>query len=114
MNFFSSLSRFLLKKKSSFVCRNVIAQLSAKSTTDKADTNGNHDSGYAPSNLEDILAVSNTPPGSPHQQSTVYVNKNAVFGKSTKNGSTSTTQASAAKSKQRFSPNASPKREPFR
>lgn len=99
-----------------------MAQIAAKSTPDKADTNGNHDSGYAPSNLEDILAVSNTPPPSPNQQATVYVNKNAVFGKSTKNGSTTASTkhsapVSALKSKhQRFSStnDASPKREPFR
>lgn len=30
-----------------------------------ADPNGNHDSGYAPSNVEDTMAGTSTPPGSP-------------------------------------------------
>jgi dopamine receptor D2 len=90
-----------------------MAQLATKTTSEKADTNGNHDSGYAPSNLEDILAVSTTPPGSPHKQATVYVNKNAVLCKPAKNGSTSTKSSLAVKSKH-FSTNASPKKEPFR
>lgn len=33
-----------------------------------ADPNGNHDSGYAPSNVEDIMVSTSTPPGSPHRQ----------------------------------------------
>lgn len=32
-----------------------------------ADPNGNHDSGYAPSNVEDIMVSTSTPPGSPHR-----------------------------------------------
>lgn len=34
-----------------------------------SDPNGNHDSGYAPSNVEDTLAGTSTPPGSPRQAS---------------------------------------------
>lgn len=33
-----------------------------------SDPNGNHDSGYAPSNIEDVIAGTSTPPESPHQQ----------------------------------------------
>lgn len=33
-----------------------------------ADPNGNHDSGYAPSNIEDAMAGTSTPPGSLHRQ----------------------------------------------
>lgn len=33
-----------------------------------ADPNGNHDSGYAPSNVEDAVAGTSTPPGSPHNR----------------------------------------------
>lgn len=44
-----------------------------------ADPNGNHDSGYVPSNVtDDILVVSNSPPGSPQPQATIFVNKNAT------------------------------------
>lgn len=35
-----------------------------------SDPNGNHDSGYAPSNIEDAMAGTSTPPGSPHRQRT--------------------------------------------
>jgi dopamine receptor D2 len=97
-----------------FLYRNVMAQLASKTSSEKADTNGNHDSGYAPSNLEDILAVSTTPPGSPHKQATVYVNKNAMLCKPAKNGSSSTTKSISAAKNKHFSPNASPKKEPFR
>lgn len=31
-----------------------------------ADSNGNHDSGYAPTNIEETVAASSTPPASPH------------------------------------------------
>ena len=73
----------------------------AQITTTQSDPNGNHDSGYAPSNIEDILAVSSTPPGSPHQ-ATIFINRNVHY--KTKNGDTT-------KSK---TPNISPKKEPFR
>lgn len=46
-----------------------------------ADPNGNHDSGYVPSNVtdvNDILVVSNSPPGSPEHKATIFVNKNAT------------------------------------
>lgn len=33
-----------------------------------ADPNGNHDSGYAPSNIEDAVAGTSTPPESPHRK----------------------------------------------
>lgn len=33
-----------------------------------SDPNGNHDSGYAPSNVEDTVATTSTPPGSPNRQ----------------------------------------------
>lgn len=71
--------------------------------TTTQDPNGNHDSGYAPSNIEDILAASTTPPASPHQ-ATIFVNRSVHY-KATKNGSTS---------KKAITPNASPKKEPFR
>lgn len=32
-----------------------------------SDPNGNHDSGYAPSNIEDVVASTSTPPESPQQ-----------------------------------------------
>jgi hypothetical protein len=73
--------------------------------TTQTDPNGNHDSGYAPSNIEDILAATAaTPPISPsNQAATIFVNRNVHYSKSAKNGSTS------AKS---VSPNVSPKKEP--
>jgi dopamine D2-like receptor len=72
--------------------------------TTTQDPNGNQDSGYAPSNIEDILAANTTtPPASPHQ-ATIFVNRNVHY-KTTKNGSTST---------KTITPNASPKKEPFR
>ncbi|KAJ6634612.1 Dopamine D2-like receptor [Pseudolycoriella hygida] len=43
----------------------VVAQITSPSQTVVADPNGNHDSGYAPSNVEDTLAGTSTPPGSP-------------------------------------------------
>lgn len=33
-----------------------------------ADPNGNHDSGYAPSNIEDAVAGTSTPPESPQHR----------------------------------------------
>lgn len=33
-----------------------------------SDPNGNHDSGYAPSNVEDTAAGTSTPPDSPQQR----------------------------------------------
>lgn len=76
----------------------------AQITTTQSDPNGNHDSGYAPSNIEEILAANvSTPPGSPHQQATIFVNRNVHYNKTTKNGSTSAKNAT---------PNASPKKEP--
>lgn len=33
-----------------------------------SDPNGNHDSGYAPSNIEDAIAGTSTPPESPQQR----------------------------------------------
>lgn len=33
-----------------------------------SDPNGNHDSGYAPSNVEDVVAGTSTPPESPQQR----------------------------------------------
>jgi hypothetical protein len=83
--------------------RNVMTQI----TTTQADTNGNHDSGYAPSNIEEILAANTaTPPASPHNQATIFVNRNVHYNKTTtKNGSTSAKNSTAT-------PNASPKKEP--
>jgi dopamine receptor D2 len=47
-----------------------------------ADPNGNHDSGYAPSNIADDGPVSaqlqQTPPGSPKTNATIIVNRNAT------------------------------------
>lgn len=43
----------------------VVAQITSPSQTVVADPNGNHDSGYAPSNVEDTIAGTSTPPGSP-------------------------------------------------
>jgi dopamine D2-like receptor len=79
----------------------------AQITTTQSDPNGNHDSGYAPSNIEDILAANVTPPASPHQ-ATIFVNKNVHY--KTKNGSTST----PTNKTKNLEPNASPKKEPFR
>jgi dopamine receptor D2 len=81
----------------------------AQITTTQTDPNGNHDSGYAPSNIEDILAANVTPPPSPNTNATIFVNKNVHY-KTTKNGSTSTTAAVT----KNLIPNASPKKEPFR
>lgn len=75
-------------------------------TTNQSDANGNHDSGYAPSNIvEDVLAANPvTPPASPHQ-ATIFVNKSVHYNKATKNGSTS---------KKHPMPNSSPKKDTFR
>ena len=43
----------------------VVAQITSPSQMVVADPNGNHDSGYAPSNVEETLAGTSTPPGSP-------------------------------------------------
>lgn len=48
------------------------------------DPNGNHDSGYGPSNIDDVLAVVNSPIGSPEMTATVIVNRTATC---RKNGS---------------------------
>ncbi|CAO1404754.1 unnamed protein product [Diamesa tonsa] len=90
-------------KSTEFILATVVEEASnvmAQITTTQSDPNGNHDSGYAPSNIEDILAVSSTPPGSPHQ-ATIFINRNVHY--KTKNGDTT-------KSK---TPNISPKKEPF-
>lgn len=79
----------------------------AQITTTQSDPNGNHDSGYAPSNIEDILAANVTPPASPHQ-ATIFVNRNVHYNNKTKNGSTS------VKTKAVTPASASPKKEPFR
>lgn len=85
----------------SLIYRNVMAQI----TTNQSDANGNHDSGYAPSNIEDVLAANPaSPPASPHQ-ATIFVNKSVHYNKATKNGSTS---------KKNHTPNASPKKDTFR
>lgn len=77
-----------------------------KITTTLLETNGNHDSGYAPSSMGDVLAANNpmTPPASP-PQATIYANKSVHYNKATKNGSTS---------KKPLTPNASPKKDTFR
>lgn len=77
----------------------------AQITTTQSDPNGNQDSGYAPSNIEDILAANVTPPASPHQ-ATIYVNRNVHY--KTKNGSTSAPTTKVVMQ------TASPKKEPFR
>lgn len=104
--------------------RNVMSQI----TTTQSDPNGNHDSGYAPSNIEDVIAANVTPPASPqqqhkhhhHQGATIFVNRNVHYSKttsSTKNGSTSTNNNNN-NNKNTPSvnvvtpPNASPKKEP--
>ncbi len=70
----------------------------AQITTTKSDPNGNNDSGYVPSNIEDILVVSSSPTGSSHD-ATIFVNRNAEY--KSKNGTPLSTKAS-------------PKKEPFR
>lgn len=47
----------------------VVAQITSPSqcVVVTSDPNGNHDSGYAPSNIEDAVAGTSTPPESPHQ-----------------------------------------------
>lgn len=76
--------------------------------TTQSDPNGNHDSGYAPSNIEDILAANVTPPPASPHQATIFVNKNVHY--KTKNGSTSTPKNTT----KNLEPSASPKKEPFR
>ncbi|CAD7087398.1 unnamed protein product [Hermetia illucens] len=45
---------------------NVVAQITTQPQLSVADPNGNHDSGYAPSNVDDVLAgATSTPPESP-------------------------------------------------
>lgn len=78
----------------------------AQITTTQSDPNGNHDSGYAPSNIEVILTASVTPPASPHQ-ATIYVNRNVHY--KTKNGSTAAPATAKVATH-----TASPKKEPFR
>ena len=43
----------------------VVAQITSPSQIGVSDPNGNHDSGYAPSNVEDTLAGTSTPLSSP-------------------------------------------------
>lgn len=91
----------------------------AQMSTAQSDPNGNHDSGYAPSNIEDVMAANvSTPPASPqhhhhhHQGATIYVNRNVHYSKSVtnnKNGSTSKKNAMTVPS---VTLNASPKKEP--
>lgn len=90
----------------------------AQMSTAQSDPNGNHDSGYAPSNIEDVIAANaSSPPASPqqqlfHQGATIYVNRNVHYSKSVtnnKNGSTSKKNATTVAS---TTPNASPKKEP--
>lgn len=78
----------------------VVAQITSTSPSQTvvADPNGNHDSGYAPSNIEDTLAGTSTPPGSPR-------NINAV------SGGGSTLKSSLSK---RNGVDGSPKKEPLR
>lgn len=90
-------------------------------TTAQSDPNGNHDSGYAPSNIEDVIAANAaTPPASPsqnlhhhhHPGATIFVNRNVHYSKTsttTKNGSTAKKNATTVAS---ATPNASPKKEP--
>jgi hypothetical protein len=73
--------------------------------TTQSDPNGNQDSGYAPSNIEDILAANTTPPASPHQ-ATIFVNRNVHYNKP-KNGNSTPAVKNLTLS-------ASPKKEPFR
>ena len=105
--------------KSRYRYRNSMAQI----TTQQSDPNGNHDSGYAPSNIEDVIAANTTtPPASPqqqqqqqhhhhhHQGATIFVNRNVHYNKtSTKNGSTAAKNTPAIAV---VTPNASPKKEP--
>ncbi|KAL7038832.1 hypothetical protein ACKWTF_009709 [Chironomus riparius] len=94
-------TEFMLATVVEETSKNVMAQI----TTNQSDANGNHDSGYAPSNIEDVLAANPTsPPASPHQ-ATIFVNKSVHYNKATKNGSTS---------KKQHTPNASPKKDTFR
>lgn len=88
----------------------VVAQITSPSQTVVADPNGNHDSGYAPSNVEDTLAGTSTPPGSP---------RNVVSGSGgggggvggVGGGGSSTLKSSLSK---RNGVDGSPKREPLR
>lgn len=89
-------------------------------TNVQSDPNGNHDSGYAPSNIEDVIAANaSSPPASPHhhqhhhhhQGATIFVNRNVHYSKTTKNGSTSKTNVTKA-ANVNITPNASPKKEP--
>lgn len=54
-----------------FFTDSVVAQITSPAAhiVVVSDPNGNHDSGYAPSNVEDTLAGTSTPPGSPRQAS---------------------------------------------
>lgn len=61
----------------------VMAQITT--TQIPSDPNGNHDSGYAPSSIGDVLAANASPPGSPNVAATVIVNRNATL--SSRNGS---------------------------
>lgn len=51
----------------------VVAQISSPPQLLVADSNGNHDSGYAPSNVDDVLAgaaADSSPPDSPEPSGT--------------------------------------------
>ncbi|XP_067635670.1 dopamine D2-like receptor [Eurosta solidaginis] len=53
---------------------NVVAQISSPPQLVVADPNGNHDSGYAPSNVDDVLtgtAADSSPPDSPERSGTL-------------------------------------------
>lgn len=76
----------------------VVAQITSPSSQMVvADPNGNHDSGYAPSNIEDTMAGSSTPMGSPRHCPSV--------------GGGSTLKSSISK---RNGVDSSPKKEPLR
>lgn len=66
-----------------------------------ADPNGNHDSGYAPSNVEDAVAgMSSTPPGSPQNRQ--------------RTDSSGTLKRSSLNKRNGIEGGGSPKREPLR
>ncbi|XP_055644005.1 dopamine D2-like receptor isoform X2 [Toxorhynchites rutilus septentrionalis] len=67
----------VVEEAGNLLSSSVMAQITT--TQIPSDPNGNHDSGYAPSSIGDVLAANATPPGSPNVAATVIVNKNATL-----------------------------------
>lgn len=78
-----------LRSKSSSHIQKNFSSTKKSIKTQSTDPNGNNDSGYAPSNLEDTIREHVSPPGSPGMKdATVLKNMACDSGKWKKNGKT--------------------------